>query len=162
MNVHPEARVCHAFMIFYTLNAKNIARQNSKFQIYTLKLNATFCHYKNHIISEQGCTVGQLLIEIVGIKTRLIWHCLWSTVGSRRNDCIKALASLGVWLHHSPWALGCFANNTRASPAIIPWILPDCQVPHCIDCLRWQYATCHDNFEGNYMLNIFFVFCLNM
>ena len=34
----------------------------------------------------------------------------------------RIFAFLGVWLHHSPWALGCFTNNARAASVIIPQV----------------------------------------
>ena len=57
---------------------------------------------------------------IMGIMTGLLGRCLWSTFGLRANDHVKTLTSLGLWLHHSPWALRCLTNNAHADPVIIP------------------------------------------
>ena len=56
---------------------------------------------------------------IMGIMTGLLGCCSSSTLGSRANDYVKYLATLGFWLHHSPCSLGCWTNNThpaRSSP----------------------------------------------
>ena len=48
-----------------------------------------------------------------------------------RTLFVKHPRAQGGWLrHHSPWALGCFQNNTRAAPVIIPKILYGC-LTHC-------------------------------
>ena len=44
------------------------------------------------------------------------WHCL----GSRANDYVKTLTTLGFWLHHSPCSLGCWTNNTLAARSLSP------------------------------------------
>ena len=45
------------------------------------------------------------LCVMMGIMAGLLGHCLWSSFGLRANDYVINLASLGLWLHHSPWAL---------------------------------------------------------
>ena len=39
-------------------------------------------------------------------------------MGSRANDYVKTLATLGFWLHHSPCSLGCWTNNTLAARSL--------------------------------------------
>ena len=43
---------------------------------------------------------------IMGKITGLLGCCSSSTRGSRANDYVKTLATLGFWLHHSPCSLG--------------------------------------------------------
>ena len=38
----------------------------------------------------------------------------------------RIFAFLGVWLHHSPWALGCFTNNARAASVIKLRVMTSC------------------------------------
>ena len=57
---------------------------------------------------------------IMGIMTGLLGCCLSSTPGSRANDYVKTLATLGFWLHHSPCSLGCWTNNTLAARSLSP------------------------------------------
>ena len=65
---------------------------------------------------------------IMGIMTGLLGCCSSSTLGSRANDYVKTLATLGFWLHHSPCSLGCWTNNTLAarslSPKPLQWWVP--------------------------------------
>ena len=42
---------------------------------------------------------------IMGIMTGLLGCCSSNTFGSRANDFVKTLATLGFWLHHSPCSL---------------------------------------------------------
>ena len=55
---------------------------------------------------------------IMGIMTGLRECCSSSTLGSRANDYVKTLATLGFWLHHSPCSLGCWTNNTLAARSL--------------------------------------------
>ena len=57
---------------------------------------------------------------IMGIMTGLLGCCSSSTLGSRANDYVKTLATLGFWLHHSPCSLGCWTNNTLATRSLSP------------------------------------------
>ena len=57
---------------------------------------------------------------IMGIMTGLLGCCSSSTLGSRANDYVKTLATLGFWLHHSPCSLGCWTNNTLAARSLSP------------------------------------------
>ena len=57
---------------------------------------------------------------IMGIMTGLLGCCSSSTRGSRANDYVKTLATLGFWLHHSPYSLGCWTNNTLAARSLSP------------------------------------------
>ena len=57
---------------------------------------------------------------IMGIMTGLLGCCSSSTLGSRVNDYVKTLATLGFWLHHSPCSLGCWTNNTLAARSLSP------------------------------------------
>ena len=57
---------------------------------------------------------------IMGIMTGLLGCCSSSTLGSRANDDVKTLATLGFWLHHSPCSLGCWTNNTLAARSLSP------------------------------------------
>ena len=57
---------------------------------------------------------------IMGIMTGLLGCCSSSTLGSRANDYVKTLATLGFWLHHSPCSLGCWTNNTLAARSSSP------------------------------------------
>ena len=57
---------------------------------------------------------------IMWIMTGLLGCCLSSTIGSRVNDNVKILATLGFWLHHSPCSLGCWTNNTLAARSLSP------------------------------------------
>ena len=57
---------------------------------------------------------------IMGIMTGLLGCCSSSTRGSRANDYVKTLATLGFWLHHSPCSLGCWTNNTLAARSLSP------------------------------------------
>ena len=57
---------------------------------------------------------------IMGIMTGLPGCCSSSTLGSRANDYVKTLATLGFWLHHSPCSLGCWSNNTLAARSLSP------------------------------------------
>ena len=57
---------------------------------------------------------------IMGIMTSLLGCCLSSTLGSRANDYVKTLATLGFWLHHSPCSLRCWTNNTLAARSLPP------------------------------------------
>ena len=57
---------------------------------------------------------------IMGMITVLLGCCLSSTLGSRPNDYVKTLATLGFWLHHSPFFLGCWTNNTLAARSLSP------------------------------------------
>ena len=41
-------------------------------------------------------------------------------LGSRANDYVKTLATLGFWLHHSLCSLGCWTNNTLAARSLSP------------------------------------------
>ena len=59
---------------------------------------------------------------IMGIMTGLLGCCSSSTLGSRANDYVKTLATLGFWLHHSPCSLGCWTNNTLAARSLSPII----------------------------------------
>ena len=52
--------------------------------------------------------------------TGLLGCCSSSTLGSRANDYVKTLTTLGFWLHHSPCSRGCWTNNTRASRSLSP------------------------------------------
>ena len=68
----------------------------------------------------------------ISVKTSRIWEfrviweqwpvgcCSYSTLGSRANDYVKNLTTLGFWLHHSPWSLGCWTNNTLAAWSLSP------------------------------------------
>ena len=42
------------------------------------------------------------------------------TLGSRANDYVKTLVTLGLWLHHSPCSQGCWTNNTLAARSLSP------------------------------------------
>ena len=57
---------------------------------------------------------------IMGIITGLLGCCSSSTLGSRANDYVKILATLGFWLHHSPCSLGCWTINTLAARSLSP------------------------------------------
>ena len=57
---------------------------------------------------------------IMGIMTGLLGCCSSSTLGSRENDYVKTLATLGFWLHHLPCYLGCWMNNTLAARSFSP------------------------------------------
>ena len=57
---------------------------------------------------------------IMGIMTGLLGCCSSSSLGSRANDYVKTLATLGFWLHHSPCSLGCWTNNTLAARSLSP------------------------------------------
>ena len=57
---------------------------------------------------------------IMGIMTRLLRCCSSSTLGSRANDYVKTLVTLGFWLHHLPCSLGCWTNNTLAARSLSP------------------------------------------
>ena len=67
---------------------------------------------------------------IMGIMTGLLGCCSSSTLGSRANDYVKILATLGFWLHHSPCSLGCWTNNTFASRSLSP--------EYNIDIMTWH------------------------
>ena len=54
---------------------------------------------------------------IMGIMTGLLRCCSSSTIGSRANDNVKTLGTLGFWLHHSPCSV---ATQHPRSPVIIP------------------------------------------
>ena len=56
----------------------------------------------------------------MGIMTGLLGCCSSSTLGSRANDYVKTVATLGFWLHHSPCSLGCWTNNTLAARSLSP------------------------------------------
>ena len=60
---------------------------------------------------------------IMGIMTGLLGCCSSSTLGSRANDNVKFLATLGFWLHHSPCCLGCWTNNTLAARSLSPELM---------------------------------------
>ena len=55
---------------------------------------------------------------IMGIMTSLLGGCSPSTLGSRANDYVKTLATLGFRLHHSPCSLGCWTNNTLSARSL--------------------------------------------
>ena len=57
---------------------------------------------------------------IMGIMTGLLGCCPSSTIGSRANDYVLTLATLGCWLHHSPCSLGCWTSNTLAARSLSP------------------------------------------
>ena len=57
---------------------------------------------------------------IMGIMTGLLGCCSSSTLGSRANNYVKTLATLGFWLHHSPCSLGCWMNNTLPARSLSP------------------------------------------
>ena len=57
---------------------------------------------------------------IMGIMTGPFGCCSSSTIGSRADDYVKILATLGFWLHYSPCALGCWDEQQPGSPVIIP------------------------------------------
>ena len=57
---------------------------------------------------------------IMGIMTRLLGCCSCSALGSRANDYVKTLTTLGFWLHHSPRSLGCWMNNILATRSLSP------------------------------------------
>ena len=70
----------------------------------------------------------------MGIMTDRLWCCSSSTLGSRANDYVKTLVTLGFWLHHSPCSLGCWTNNTLAARSLSPklttqsfFFIPWCQ-----------------------------------
>ena len=65
----------------------------------------------------------------MGIMTGLLGCCSSSTLGSRANDNVKTLATLGFWLQHSPCSLGCWTNNTRADRSLSPIFA--CWWPFC-------------------------------
>ena len=65
---------------------------------------------------------------IMGIMTGLLGCCSSSTLGSRANDYVKTLATLGFWLHHSPCSLGCWTNNTLAARSLSPKHITPCTV----------------------------------
>ena len=60
-----------------------------------------------------------IVLYVIGVLVLNKWKmtglrgcCLSSTLGSRANDYVKTLATLGFWLHHSPCSLGRWTNNT--------------------------------------------------
>ena len=55
---------------------------------------------------------------IIGIMTGLLGRCFLSTLVLSASDYVKTIASLGLWLHHSSSAPGCFTNDTGAAAAI--------------------------------------------
>ena len=57
---------------------------------------------------------------IMGIMTGLLGCCSSSTLGSRANDYVITLATLGLWQHHSPCSLRYWTNNTLAARSISP------------------------------------------
>ena len=57
---------------------------------------------------------------IMGTMSDLLGWCSSSTLGSRANDYVKTLATLGFWLHHSPCPFGCWTNNTLAARSLSP------------------------------------------
>ena len=48
--------------------------------------------------------IGEFCV-VMGIMAELLGCCSSSTLGCRENDYVKALATLGFWLHHSPCSL---------------------------------------------------------
>ena len=52
------------------------------------------------------------------IMTGLLGYNSSSTLRSRADEYVKTLATLGVWLHHSPCSLGCRTNNTLADRSL--------------------------------------------
>ena len=77
----------------------------------------------------ESCYTAQFIVKITGIcefrvimeiMTGMLRRSLWSTHWLRANAYVNTIDLLGCWLHHSPWALGCFRNNARAAPVIIP------------------------------------------
>ena len=73
---------------------------------------------------------------IMGIMTSLLGCCSSSTLGSRANDYVKTLATLGFWLHYSPCSLGCWTNNTLAARSLSPKHTPSLEK----SCLNWPQA----------------------
>ena len=57
---------------------------------------------------------------IMGIMAGLLGCCSSSTLGSRANDYVNTLATLGFWLHRSPCSLGCWRNDTLAARSLSP------------------------------------------
>ena len=55
LDIHPGMTVHHTLMIVFIINEKDFIMQYAKFQIYTLKLDTFFWHYKNAITFEQEC-----------------------------------------------------------------------------------------------------------
>ena len=74
---------------------------------------------------------------IMGIMTGLLGCYSSSTLGSRANDYVKTLATLGFWLHHSPCSLGCWTNNTLAARSLSP-IIHTYISPHNRDSNAWS------------------------
>ena len=82
---------------------------------------------------------------IMGIMTGLLGCCWSSTLGSRANDYVKTLATLGFWLHHSPCSLGCWTNNTLAARSLSPnpYLNPD------VDLANW-YPVSNSSFSNSF------------
>ena len=80
---------------------------------------------------------------IMGIMTGLLGCCSSSTLGSRANDYVKTLATLGFWLHHSPCSLGCWTNNTLAARSLSPKYSFPCEniKPFTITDYWWVMAS---------------------
>ena len=101
---------------------------------------------------------------IMGKMTGLLGCCSSSTLGSRANDYVKTLVTLGFtlgfWLHHSPCSLGCWTNNTLAARSLSP------NYHHPWACLAekkgvswrkfnsWNYAKYHMNSSCRYWQKI--------
>ena len=81
---------------------------------------------------------------IMGIMTGLLGCCASSTLASKANDDVKTLATLGIWLHHSPCCLGCWTNNTLAARSLSPNLAsqPDVDAENNADWLK-IVLLCH-------------------
>ena len=91
--------------------------------------------------------VAQISVKISRLCGLLVC-CSSSTLGSRANDYVKTLATLGFWRNHSPCSLGCWTNNTYSQPAHYPLSKTQC-IDIFMNCC-WPFASLYDIFDWHY------------
>ena len=84
-------------------------------------VNGRYTRFTESCVAQFSVTMFRFMFRfIMGIMTGLFGRSLCSILGLRANNYVKTLTSTGFLLHHSPLAIGCFTNNARVAPVIIP------------------------------------------